>query len=87
MFILSLVVSFFFFFLLPVLVIPLFNEKLKRRFSALIFVNFIVLFALSYYVSLLANLAFLGEVICPIVWSFVAYFVLKSKLFPNPSES
>ena len=87
MFFLSLVVSFFFFFLLPYFVIPKLSEKWRSRFSALILANFIVLFAAFYFVSLLPDLAFLGDVLSPIIWSFAAYFFLRNKFAHKPETN
>ena len=85
MFFLDLLITLPFFFLWPALAIPRFNEKWKKRFSALILVNFVIMFAIFYWASLYENIMFLGDVVPPIIWSFVAYFFLKNKFKLNPA--
>jgi len=78
MIIVDILISSLFFFALPVLIIRSLNEKLKKHFSAIILVNFIIFKAILFFGTYLIGIEFI-QGSGGIVWSILAYLYLKKQ--------
>lgn len=89
---LNAIISVVFYLIVPVLVIPALGEKARRRFGLIVWLNFVVLYLISYAIFFFFFVDFLDIIIFPLIFTSIAHASLKKQFSSNdnsqpPAES